>query len=166
MLPKVTTNLPFCPVPFNHRWKHLSNIHLANPNFGTTGSVDLLLGADVFSGTMLHGWRFGLLRSPSAFKTCFGWVLVCHSHQQSQLLIEPVDSLVCLYYHYCSESCLACAILDAPFLKDGNSKELRCLHDVANQHHCALKLMKYETSASFVMSILELNLDQATIKWQ
>ena len=45
------------------------------------------------------------------------------------------------------------AILDAASLKDGNSKELRCLHDVAKQHLRALRVMKYETLASFVTSI-------------
>ena len=39
------------------------------------GNVDLLLGADVFSRTVLHGQRFGPSRTPFAFKTCFGWVL-------------------------------------------------------------------------------------------
>ena len=83
VLPQVTTNLPSCLVPFNHKWKHLSNIRLADPDFGTPGSVDLLLGADVFSRTMLHGRRFGPSGSPSAFKTCFGWVLVGDTHTSS-----------------------------------------------------------------------------------
>ena len=43
VLPKVTTNLPSCSVPFNCKWKHLLNICLADPNFGTPGSVNLLL---------------------------------------------------------------------------------------------------------------------------
>ena len=59
------------------------------------------------------------------------------------------------------------AILDAPPLKDGNSKELQHLHDVATQHLPTLKVMKYETFASLVMSILELKLDHGTMfKWQ
>ena len=60
-----------------------------------------------------------------------------------------------------------CAILDAHSLKDGNSKELRCLHDVTKQHLRALRVMKYETFASLVTSILELKVDHITIfKWQ
>ena len=74
VLPKVTINVPSHPAPFSRKWKHLSNIRLADPDFGTPGSVDLLLGADVFSRTTLHGQRFGRSDSPSAFKTCFGWV--------------------------------------------------------------------------------------------
>ena len=59
------------------------------------------------------------------------------------------------------------AILDAPSSKDGNSKELRLLYNVAKQYLCALKVMKYETFDSLVTLILELKLDQATMfKWQ
>ena len=83
VLPQVTTDLPFCSVPFNHKWKYLSNIRLADPDFDTPGSVDQLLGADVFSRTMFHSRRFGPSGSPSAFKTCFGWVLVGDTHTSS-----------------------------------------------------------------------------------
>ena len=60
---------------FNKHWKHLSNLTLADSEFGVPGSVDILIRADVFSHTVLHGWWFGLLESPSAIKTTFGWVL-------------------------------------------------------------------------------------------
>ena len=83
VLLKVSSNLPPCLVPFNCKWKHLSNIRMAAPDFGIPGCVDLLLGADVFSHTMLHGWRFGPLGSPSTFKTCFCWVLIGATHTNS-----------------------------------------------------------------------------------
>ena len=83
VLPKFTTNLPSRSVPFNRKWKHLLNICLADPDFGTPGSVDQLLEADVFSHTMLHGWQFGPSGPPSAFKTSFGWVLVGATHMSS-----------------------------------------------------------------------------------
>ena len=84
VLPKITSVLPSHPIPFSHKWKHLRNISLADPDFGTPGSVDLLLGADVFGRAVLHGRRFGPSGTPSAFKTCFGWVLagVVHGRQQ------------------------------------------------------------------------------------
>ena len=56
-------------------WKHLTRLSLADPDYGTPGVVDVLLGADVFSRVVLHGRRFGTPGSPSAFKTQFGWVL-------------------------------------------------------------------------------------------
>ena len=83
VLSEVTTNLPSRPVPFSRKWKHLSNIRLVDPDFGTPGSVDLLVSADIFSRTMLHNQWFGPLGSPSAFKTCFGWVLVGDTNTSS-----------------------------------------------------------------------------------
>ena len=43
VLPKVTTDLPSCLIPFDRKSKHLSNIRLADPDFGTPRSIDLLL---------------------------------------------------------------------------------------------------------------------------
>ena len=85
VLPQVSTNLPFCLVLFNRKWKHLLNIWLADPDFGTPGIVDLTLRADVFSRTMFHDRRFGTPGSPSASKTFFTWVLVCDIHTSSHI---------------------------------------------------------------------------------
>ena len=84
VLPKIMSVLSSHPIPFSSKWKNLMNISLADLDFGTPGSVDLLLGADVFSCAVLHGWRFGSSGTPSAFKTCFEWVLasVVHGRQQ------------------------------------------------------------------------------------
>lgn len=75
VLLKVTSDLPLHPVPFNHEWYHLSGICLADPDFGSPGPVDVLLGVDIFSNVLLHGRRSGPSGSPTAFETCFGWVL-------------------------------------------------------------------------------------------
>ena len=75
VLPKITSNTPAYPVSIPRKWKHLTGLSLADPEYGTPGAVDLLLGADVFSRVVLHGRRFGPSGSPSAFKTQFGWVL-------------------------------------------------------------------------------------------
>ena len=84
VLPKITSILPSHSIPFRSKWKHLRKISLADPDFGTPGSVDLLLVADIFSHRVLHGWWFVPSRAPSAFKTCLGWVLagVVHVRQQ------------------------------------------------------------------------------------
>ena len=59
------------------------------------------------------------------------------------------------------------AIVEAIPLKDGHGRELRRLHDVVNQHLCALKAMKYDPSGPFITSLLELKLDQSTLfEWQ
>ena len=75
VLPKITTSTPAHPVSGLRSWKHLTGIPLADPDYGTPGSIDILLGVDVFSRVVLHGRRFGPTGSPSAFKTQFGWVL-------------------------------------------------------------------------------------------
>ncbi len=54
-------------------------------------------------------------------------------------------------------------ILDAPSLKEGTGRELRKLHDLAQQHLRALKSMKYDPGPS----VLELKLDATTtFEWQ
>ena len=58
-------------------------------------------------------------------------------------------------------------ILETPSLKDGSGRELRRLHDTAQQHLRALKALGYEPSGSFITSLLELKLDVNTMfEWQ
>ena len=75
VVPHVTCDLPLRPVPFDLKWDHLSDITLADPDFGIPGKVDLLLGVEVFADVMLQGRRLGQSGSPMAFETKFGWVL-------------------------------------------------------------------------------------------
>ena len=88
--------------------------------------------------------------------------------QDAECYKQAID---CLQKHYDQPRMIhqahTRAILDAPSLKDSNSKEFRCLHNIANQSLHALKVMKYETFSSFVASILELKLDQGVMfEWQ
>ena len=53
----------------------MTNLTLADPDYGISGSVDLLLGADMSSRVVFQGWRFGPPGTPTAFKTQFGLVL-------------------------------------------------------------------------------------------
>ena len=71
VLRKITLNIPSCSVAFSKDWKHLSNLTLADPEFGVPGSMDILLGADVFSHMVLHGRRFGPSESLPAINTTF-----------------------------------------------------------------------------------------------
>lgn len=58
-------------------------------------------------------------------------------------------------------------VLEIPPLKEGSGKELRHLHDVAQQHLRALKSMGQEPSGAFITSMLELKLDAGTMfEWQ
>ena len=75
VVPHVTSDLPLQPIPMDLRWDHLSDLQLADPNFGQPGKIDLLLGVEIFVEVMLHGRRCGIPGSPVAFETQFGWVL-------------------------------------------------------------------------------------------
>ena len=75
LLPQVTCDLPFHPIPFKAGWNHLSNLPLADPGFGSPGRIHILLGVDVIVDVLLHGRRAGPPGSPVAFETHFGWVL-------------------------------------------------------------------------------------------
>ena len=48
VVPKVTCDLPLAPVPFQLNWEHLADLTLADPGFGQSGRIDMLLGVDVF----------------------------------------------------------------------------------------------------------------------
>ena len=75
VVPRVTCDLPVKPVTPQHSWSHISDISLADPDFGHPSRIDLLLGVDIFVASLLHGRRLGPPGSPTAFETKFGWVL-------------------------------------------------------------------------------------------
>ena len=75
ILPRITCDLPLHLVSFSPRWTHLSDVTLADPDFGHPEKIDLLLGIDIFSQSLRHGRQHGPPGSPSAFMTEFGLVL-------------------------------------------------------------------------------------------
>ena len=44
VLTKITTKLSASAVSFNRNWRHLSGLHLADPEFSVPGNIDILLG--------------------------------------------------------------------------------------------------------------------------
>ena len=64
IVPRVTCDLPSQKVPFKAEWSHLSDLTLADPDFGRPGKIDLLLGVDVFCQVMRQGRRSGTPGSP------------------------------------------------------------------------------------------------------
>ena len=74
-VPRVTNEIPLRPVHLNSQWSHLTNLHLADPDFGRPGRIDILLGVDIYADVLLNGRRIGPPGSPAAFETRFGWVL-------------------------------------------------------------------------------------------
>ena len=83
VVPRVTCDLPLQPVHVGSEWNHLSDLTLADPDFGTPGKIDLLLGADIYTDMLLYGRRCGPHGTPTAFETQFGWVLTGRTTSQS-----------------------------------------------------------------------------------
>ena len=55
VLPKIMLDVPSYHVAFDGKWKHLADLELADRDFGTAGRVYMLVGADIFSRTVLYG---------------------------------------------------------------------------------------------------------------
>ena len=75
VVPCVTCNLSLRPIAMDLGWNDLTNLSLADPDFGNPSKVDLLLGVDVFAEIIKEGRRTGPPCSPVAFETSLGWVL-------------------------------------------------------------------------------------------
>lgn len=75
ILPTLCAEMPSTYIP-KQSWPHITNLKLADPQFNTPSSVDLLLGADIFPHILLDGRLTGKKNEPSAMNTIFGWVLL------------------------------------------------------------------------------------------
>ncbi|XP_045479814.1 uncharacterized protein LOC123684564 [Harmonia axyridis] len=75
VLPKICTQMPTSLVQFSN-WKCISNKKLADPEFSTPHSVDILLGADIFPLVLKDGRIKGNGSEPTALETVFGWVFM------------------------------------------------------------------------------------------
>lgn len=67
--------MPFMRVhPTN--WSYIQNIKLENENLHTPGSIDMLIGAELYKDVVLSGRIGGPTGQPTAFETIFGLVLL------------------------------------------------------------------------------------------
>jgi len=74
ILPKLTGDIPNQPID-SSMWNHLRTLSLADPHFHKPGSMDLLLGADIFGQLLLDGKIVGPHGSPIAQNSVLGWIL-------------------------------------------------------------------------------------------
>ena len=65
--------------PFS-QWNHISNLSLADPDFGTPGRIDLLLGADIYADVLLHGQWCGPPGTPTILEHNLDGLSQVHSH--------------------------------------------------------------------------------------
>ncbi len=57
LLELATYDLSTQPVHFDTLWNHLNSLHLADPDFGEPRRMNILLGIDIYTDTMLQGRR-------------------------------------------------------------------------------------------------------------
>ncbi|XP_055904629.1 uncharacterized protein LOC129940343 [Eupeodes corollae] len=74
VLTKITVDLPTHRIGID-RWRHLQGLSLADPNFGSPGEIDLLIGADVWGLIIKDGLINGEANQPHAQNTHLGWVV-------------------------------------------------------------------------------------------
>lgn len=73
VLPNICGKLPSVAVPPSLA---IDNVKLADSSWHTPGTVDLLLGADIFPNIISDGYVPGSEGRPAAMNTVFGWVLL------------------------------------------------------------------------------------------
>ncbi|XP_070167587.1 uncharacterized protein [Polyergus mexicanus] len=84
-------------------WTHIRGLELADPDFTASDSIDVLLGADVYSAILRDGVRRGSRSQPVAQRTIFGWILsgrIKSAEEEERVAIhqcsvgEPLSALV------------------------------------------------------------------------
>ncbi|XP_075157510.1 uncharacterized protein LOC142230767 [Haematobia irritans] len=93
VLPQLTGKLPSSSISIPKQ--SLEGLQLADPHFGQSDKVDILIGADVYPQIILEGVRRNILGSLVAQNTIFGWVLTGQ-------LDRPTDSFTTLV-SFCTE---------------------------------------------------------------
>lgn len=74
ILKKLTSFIPSAEI-IGRSWSHLEGLSLADPQFGSPSSIDLLIGADLYPQIIKEGLRKGSHDAPIAQLTSFGWVI-------------------------------------------------------------------------------------------
>lgn len=74
ILSKLTSSIPSIPLK-TPGWAHLHGLTLADQQYGTPGSIDLILGADVYGQIIEDGVVKGDADSPIGQLTKFGWII-------------------------------------------------------------------------------------------
>ncbi|KMQ88387.1 hypothetical protein RF55_12140 [Lasius niger] len=85
ILKKLTNLIPSDQI-IGKSWSHLEGLSLADPQFGSPGSIDLLIGADIYPQIIKEGLGKGSLDAPIAQLTSIGWVISGPVSSESSLL--------------------------------------------------------------------------------
>jgi hypothetical protein len=85
VLPRITSFLPAESCDKSN-WPHLNGLVLADPDFNKPGSIDLLLGSDVFWNLLQDGRRSGPSNAPVALRSTLGWLVAGNVDSSSKKL--------------------------------------------------------------------------------
>ena len=69
------SNIPSEPISLKPEWNRLLGLSLADPDFGKSGHIDLILESTIFDLVVFYRRRSGPHGAPSEYNTSFGWVL-------------------------------------------------------------------------------------------
>lgn len=75
VMPKICTDMPSSEID-NSRWKMFKDVLFADPTHHIPGSIDMLLGAELWPTILQPGSIPATATSPMALNTIFGWVLL------------------------------------------------------------------------------------------
>ena len=92
IMPHVICDLPVSLVN-ESGWDHLLDSSLADPSFGQSGRVDVLLGVDIFVNVLLQGWRIGPPGLPIALNIEFGCVLAGGNELSNHNVVHNVVTI-------------------------------------------------------------------------
>jgi len=74
VFPKLTTTIPSFQI-ISPSWPHLDGLQLADPKFNVPGTIDLILGAEIYAGIIEEGIIKGQTGAPIAQLTSLGWII-------------------------------------------------------------------------------------------
>lgn len=80
----------------DQKWRHVSELTLADPEYWKCGAIDVILGADIFGMIVLDGVIRGPVNTPVAQETIFGWILSGRIRRAS-----PQNNMVSLVSNGC-----------------------------------------------------------------
>lgn len=83
VMKSITGMLPHSRCTYS-AWPHIANLTLADPTFATPGTIDILLGGDVYKHIIMPGMLKGADDAPLAQSTVFGWILSGQVEQNAQ----------------------------------------------------------------------------------
>ncbi|XP_070515396.1 uncharacterized protein [Cardiocondyla obscurior] len=95
ILPRLTASIP--PFSLKRRtWPHIKELLLADPDYASKGSINIIIGADHFGLIIKYGLIKGDASTPLAQETIFGWAL------SGPTSLEPKLSTSINVHHYTS----------------------------------------------------------------